>query len=69
MVSKQLDPGTLVSISLILPGQNLPFEATGQVVASDAPGTLALQFGELPTQAKSQLRAFLGSQMERPQLV
>lgn len=69
LTSKRLAPGTQVSVFLTLTGQNQPFEAPGQVVASEEPGTLALQFGELGTLARSQLRAFLGSQMERPQLV
>ncbi|HUK87703.1 MAG TPA: response regulator [Terriglobales bacterium] len=69
LVSRPLSPGTTIAVSLTLPGQNLPFEARGRVVCVEDEGTLSLQFGELSLQARSQLRAFLGSQMERPQPV
>ena len=69
LVARPLAPGALMSVSLTLPGQNLPFEARGRVVFAEDDGTLSLQFGDLALPARSQLRAFLGSQMERPQPV
>lgn len=56
--------GTMLALSLTLPGQKAPFEASGRVVRS-VEGMVSLQFGDLPAPARGQLRAFLGSQMER----
>lgn len=67
--SKPLPEGTKVSVSLTLPGQSAPFEAPGMVVRAEEEGMLSLQFGDLLLPTRHQLRAFLGAQMERPQLV
>ncbi|HYX70000.1 MAG TPA: response regulator [Terriglobales bacterium] len=69
LASKRLPEGTKVAISLTLPGQDALFEAPGMVVRAEEEGTLSLKFGDLPLPTRHQLRAFLGAQMERPQLV